>query len=110
MDIRASLRLIFNVKRRDHTLTYMYQHITIKWLSFRKRCKHRLLCLAQTTLLIRKPGYIKNLLTRRAILSHVRISDDIIVDGGPPSEVQLEAYSAIVHSSPLFLVHGIYYI
>ena len=59
----------------------MYQH-NLKWLSFRKRCKHRLLCLAQNTLLIGKPGYLNNLLKRRVILTHIRTSDAILLEGG----------------------------
>ena len=55
MIIRDSIRLIYNVNRRDHTPTDMYQY-NRKWLSFKKRCKHRLQYLAHTkTLLIGKP-------------------------------------------------------
>ena len=42
MIICASIQLIYDVNRRDHMLTDKYQH-NLKWLSFRKRCKHRLL-------------------------------------------------------------------
>ena len=40
--IRAFIRFIYNVNRRDHILTDKYQH-NVKFVSFRKRCKHRLL-------------------------------------------------------------------
>ena len=76
-------------------------NIIFKWLSFR----NRLLCLAQQHLLIGNPGYLNNILKLRAILSQFRTSDAILFDGG----TILEALSAIVPSSPLFLVHGIYY-
>ena len=46
MIIRAYIRLIYNVNRCDHTLTDMYQY-NLKWLTLRKRCNNRLLCLAQ---------------------------------------------------------------
>ena len=105
--IRTSIRLIYNINHSDHMLTYMYQY-NLKWLSLRTRCKHRLLCLAHThthkTLLISKPGYLNNLLKCRDILSK-SIQRMLFYC----TEVLLEAYSAIVTSSPLFLVHGTYH-
>ena len=79
-----------------HMLTDMYQH-NLKWLSFRKRCKHRLLCLAQNTLLIGKPGYLNNLLKRRVILTHIRTSDTILLEGGTTRHASnSHAFSSIV--------------
>ena len=57
------------------------------------------------TLLIGKPGYLNNLLKRRVILTHIRTSDDILLEG----KVILEMLPIIVPSPPLFLVHGIFY-
>ena len=67
-------------------------------MAFRKRCKHRLLCLAQTTLLIGKPGYLNNLLKRRVILSQVRTSDAILSLLGGSTRIVLSshAFSSIV--------------
>ena len=94
--IRASTQLSYNVNRRDHTLTYMYQH-NLKWLSFRKRCKQRLLCLAQQTLLRGKPGYLNNLLKRRVILRHNRTSDVILLEGGTTRNAfNYRAFSSVI--------------
>ena len=59
----------------------MYQH-NLKWHSFINLCKNCLLFLAQTnTLLISKPGYLNNLLKRRATLNQIRTLDYVILDG-----------------------------
>ena len=74
----------------------MYQH-NIKWISFRKRCKHRLLCLAQKTLLIGKPGYLINLLKRRVILRHIRTLDAIMFEGGTTRNAfNSRAFSSVI--------------
>ena len=62
--IRASIRLIYNINRIEHMKTYEHQH-NLKWLLFRKRCKHRLLCLAHKSIFLGKPDYLHNQLKRR---------------------------------------------
>ena len=47
--IRAPIRLIYNGNRSEHLKTDENQH-NLKWLLFRKRCKHRLLCLAHKSI------------------------------------------------------------
>ena len=51
--IRASIRLfIISIMKIDE-----HQH-HLKWLLFRKRCKHHLLCLAHKSIFLGKPDYI----------------------------------------------------
>ena len=56
-----------------------------------------LLYLAQTTLLIGKPGYINNLLKCRVILSNIRTSDAILLEGGTTRNAfNSRAFSSVV--------------
>ena len=77
--IRSSVRLVHRLKRRDHALTDTHQ-CNMKWLSFRKRCQFRLLCLTHKTLFLGRPAYLRALLTRRNILPHLRSSDATLLD------------------------------
>ena len=77
--IRSSVRLIHRLKRRNHTLTDTHQ-CNMKWLSFRKRCQFRLLCLKHKTLFLSRPAYLRGLLIRRNILPHLRSSDATLLD------------------------------
>ena len=77
--IPSSVRLIHRLKRRDHDLTDTHQCNT-KWLSFRKRCQFRLLCLIHKTLFLGRPAYLRGLLTRRNILPHMRSSDATLLE------------------------------
>ena len=57
-----------------------------------------LLCSAQNTLLIGKPGYLNNFLKRSAILSTFRTSDAILFDGGTTKSVIIYlAFSSVIH-------------
>ena len=77
--IRSSVRLIDRLKRRDHALTDTHQY-NMNWLSFRKRCQFRLLCLTHKTLFLGRPAYLRGLLTCRNILPHLCSSDSTILD------------------------------
>ena len=46
---RASIRLICNITRSEHTLTDMSQYNN-NCISYRIRCNHRVLCLAHRTI------------------------------------------------------------
>ena len=52
----------------------------MKWLSFRKWCQFRLLCLTHKTLFLGRPAYLRAFLTRRNILPHLRSSDAKLLD------------------------------
>ena len=75
--IRSPVRLIH--RRCDNALTDTHQ-CNMKWLSFRKRCQFRLLCLTEKTLFLCRPAYLRGLLTRRNILPHLRSSDATLRD------------------------------
>ena len=51
--IISSVRLIHRLKRCDHLIDT--HECNMKWLSFRKRCQFRLLCLTHKTLFLGIP-------------------------------------------------------
>ena len=77
--IHSSVRLIHGLKRRNHALTDTHQ-CNMKWLSFRKRCQFKRLCLTHKTLFLGRHAYLRGLLTRRNILPHLRSADATLLD------------------------------
>ena len=74
-----------------------HQH-NLKCLLFRKRCKHRLLCLAHKSIFLGKPDYLHNQLKRICILKQIRTYYAILLESNTLfNEFSYRAFSSAVH-------------